>query len=59
MTSQNDPLVIRVPETCSVQNYQKRISSIPNLTKIEVKYCGFNAKFCKFVNREKYFWQLF
>jgi hypothetical protein len=29
VNSQNDPLVIRVPETCSLQNYQKIVSSIP------------------------------
>lgn len=59
MTSQNDPLVIRVPETCSVQNYQKRISSLSKLTNIGVIYCGLNHNFEKFVNRENDFWQLF
>lgn len=56
MTSQNDPLVIRVPETCSVQNYQKKISSILKLTKIGVKQCGLNHNFEKFMNRENDFW---
>ncbi len=38
MISQNDPLLIRVPETSSVQNYQKTVSSIPKFLKFGVKY---------------------